>query len=226
MTKNKTTITYDTYLKGVNGELSYDELDAICQKHAPEGHYYNYDKIRAVLLRKLNGEIDDKYFKTWLIVVSWALNEDKYYPISDAFDGHSFDDLYDRSCILGIMALLKDENYRLMHKDYMAQHQKEKLKVIYLRFEHCNWTADSSVYKAYFVDYKNKCFDIRFVDDAFFDFDDNVMYCFIGYEDENSDEEECEICPEEPKELPEERRLMSLFYNEKAPWKYDHTLSF
>jgi hypothetical protein len=124
------------------------------------------------------------------------------------------------------MASLKDYNYQLLHKDYMAQHKKEKLKVVYLRFEHCNWTANFSVYKAYFVDYKNKRFDIRFIDDADFDYDDDILYCFIGYEDEYDSEDEDEVCKEEPKELPEEGRLMSLFYNEKAPWKYDHTLSF
>lgn len=58
----------EKYLKGVNGELSYEELNLICQTEVPSGEYYNYEKIRAVLLRKLNGEIDDRYFKTWLMM--------------------------------------------------------------------------------------------------------------------------------------------------------------
>ena len=46
------------YLKGVNGELSYEELNLICQTELPSGEYYNYEKIRAVckeIFEKLNG---------------------------------------------------------------------------------------------------------------------------------------------------------------------------
>ena len=58
----------EKYLKGVNGELTYDELRSICQTEVPKGNYYNYEKIHSVLLRKLNGELTDEYFSTWLIV--------------------------------------------------------------------------------------------------------------------------------------------------------------
>ena len=226
MSKN-TKITYDTYLKGVYGELSYDELVAICQKDVPEGKFYNYDKIRAVSLRKLNGELTDEYFSTWLIVVAWALNDGEHYYISDCFDGFSFNDNFDKSCVLEIKARFKYYNYRLLHKDFISSHKKENLKVVYLRFEHCNWTEDSVIYKAYFVDYKNKRFDIRFVDDAFFDFNDDIMYCFIFQDNNeflNTDEDEIEFV--EPKELPEEDPLMSYFYNETEKWIYDHNLNF
>ncbi len=59
----------EKYLKAVNGDLTYDELRSICQTEVPKGNYYNYEKIRSVLLRKLNGELTDKYFRDWLIVV-------------------------------------------------------------------------------------------------------------------------------------------------------------
>ena len=166
----------EKYLKGVNGELSYEDLSGICQKEVPKGNYYNYEKIRTVLLRKYNGELDDEYFRTWLIVASWALNERKYHDISWMFDGFSFNDKFDKKCILEIMAGLKDCDYKLRYKKYIEQHKKDKLQVIYLRFEHCNWTSNSAIFKAYFVDYANKRFDIRFIDDALFEYNDDILY--------------------------------------------------
>lgn len=222
-----TEISYENYLKGVNGELPYDELLFISQNDAPCGDYYNYESIRNVLLRKLKGEIDDEYFRAWIFVMIEALNDGKHYHLFDFFDGCAWDDTFSSSYVLEILAYLKDFNYRLLNKDFISEHKKEKLKVVYLRFEHCNWTEDSIVYKAYFVDYENKRFDIRFVDDAFFDFNDDIMYCFI-FQDDNeflsADEDEIEFV--EPKELPEEEQLMSYFYNENEKWIYDHNLNF
>ena len=68
------------------------------------------------------------------------------------------------------------------HKNYIKQQKAEGLKVVYTRFQHANWTADSEVYKAYFVDYANKRFDIRFIDTAFFEYNDNILYCDISPE--------------------------------------------
>lgn len=209
------------YLKGVNGELTYEKLNSICQTEVPKGDYYSYEKIRAVLLRKLNGELTDEYFSTWLIVVAWALNEKLYANISWLFDGYSFQDRFDKKLILEIMARLKDFDYKLRYKEYIEQHKKDKLKVVYLRFEHCNWTADSGIYKAYFVDYKSKRFDIRFVDDAFFDYNDAVLYCMIGKDDYNEDKDDAE-----PYETWEESKLMSDFFDESENWIYDHALNF
>ena len=198
----------EKYLKGVNGELSYEELCSICQKEVPRGNYYSYEKIRAVLLRKLNGELTDEYFQTWLIVASWALNDGKHQDIFWTFDGCAFKQTFDRKCVLELMSRLKDYDYKLRHKKYIEQHKKDKLKVVYLRFEHCNWTEDSAVYKAFFVDYANKRFDVRFIDDAFFEFNDGILYSSIA---EDSDDEEM---------------LMADFFDETEDWIYDHSLNF
>ena len=215
----------EKYLKGVNGELTYEELRSICQTDVPKGDYYDYEKIRAVLLRKLNGEIDDEYFHTWLIVVSWALYQEEYRYISWAFDGYSFQDAFDKEFVLGIMAYLKDCDYKIRNKDFIEQQKAEQLKVVYLRFEHCNWTNNSGIYKAYFVDYRNKRFDIRFVDDALFEFDQNVLYCFINESDpwDDTDDEDGDRYA---RECGEESKLMDYFFNEKEGWIYDHTLNF
>ncbi len=210
----------EQYLKGVYGELPYDELKAICQTDVPEGEYYDYEKIRSVFLRKLNGEIDDEYFKTWLIVVGWALNEKPYEDIAYAFDGWSFCECFDKKHVLEFMAKWKDYDYKLRHKNYVAQHKKEGKQVVYLRFEHCNWTTDSCIYKAYFVDYSQKRFDIRFVDDAEFDYKDDILYCFL------KDSEPLAPSIELPRKTKEEDQLMSYFFNERENWVYDHALTF
>ena len=91
-----------------------------------------------------------------------------------------------------------------------------------MRFEHANWTEDSAIYKAYFVDYKNKRFDIRLIDSAFYEFKKDVFYCTLFDKDEREGEEDYV----EPKELPEEEQLLHYFYDENEEWTYDHTLDF
>jgi len=211
------------YLKAVYGELPFDELNSIREAEIPKGDYYNYEKIRAVLLRKLKGEITNEYFLAWTTIVAWALNNEKYYDISWAFDGYSFQLDVNNKFILEMMAHLKDLDYKLRHSNYIEEHRRSELKVIYLRFEHCNWTANSAVYKAYFVDYKNRRFDIRFVDDAFFTYNDDLLYCYIPevVQDNGIEEEILEL-----RETPEEEQLMRYFYNEDEKWTYDHTINF
>lgn len=215
----------EKYLKGVNGELTYDELRSIRQTEVPKGNYYNYEKIHSVLLRKLNGELTDEYFSTWLIVVAWALYQEEYKYISWFFDGFSFRDTFDKKLVLEIMAKLKDYDYKIRYKDFIEQHKKDGLKVVYLRFEHCNWTDDSGIYKAYFVDYKNKRFDIRFVDDAFFEYKQNVLYCFINEADPWDDTDDKDVDRYDCESW-EEQKLMKGFFNEQENWIYDHTLKF
>ena len=215
----------EKYLKAVNGDLTYDELRSICQTEVPKGNYYNYEKIRSVLLRKLNGELTDKYFRDWLIVVAWALYQEEYKYISWVFDGFSFQGTFDKQLVLEIMANLKDYDYKIRYKNFIEQHKKDELQVVYLRFEHCNWTNSSGVYKAYFVDYKNKRFDIRFVDDAFFEYKQNILYCFINEEDPWDDTDDKDV-DEYDGESWEECELMKDFFNEQEKWIYDHTLSF
>ena len=213
----------DKYFKAVYGELPFEELDSIRERDIPKGDYYDYEKIRMVLLRKKEGKIADEYFHRWLTILAWALNNEEYRDISWAFDGYSFQLSFDSRLVLEIMARLKDFDYKLRYDNFIEQQKNEKLQVIYLRFEHCNWTEDSAVFKAYFVDYKNRRFDIRLIDDAFFTYDDAILYCFIGANEE-IDEENEEIV--EPRETREESQLMQYFYNENVKWTYDHNLSF
>ena len=220
---SENTMSNEIYLKGVRGELSPDVLEIISGHEVPYGDYYDYEALRSVILKKLNGEIDDEYFKNWLYLVCSALGEDEYGAMSWYFDGLCFSDSFERPMILELLAMLKDFDFKLRHEDFITQHAKEKMKVIYLRFEHCNWTAHSSVFKAYFVDFKSKRFDIRFVDDAFFEYRDDINYCFLDEPEADYDDDDDMSTP---RELPEEGVLMSYFYSEGDSWEYDHNLEF
>lgn len=226
--KNTSEYNEQAINKAICGDVSFEELEEILnEKMLPNGDFYNYNGIRNVLKRKLNGEIDEAFFKSWLILLCRVLNGDKFDFISNYFDACSFYNEYDSKEVFKIMATLKDFNYKLMHNDFMLRHKREKLRVIYLRFLHFNRSADSSIFKAYFVDYKNKKFDIRIIDDALFDYRDDLMYCDLWSKYFDEDGEYIDSDGEydsEPAELIEEIQLMNLFYDEE--WTYDHELNF
>ena len=206
--------------RAVRGECSYEELASLKpdEGSVPEGEYYDYEALRGVMLRKLEGEVEDRYFKEWLYVMCILLDEQRYHAISWLFDGYAFEDVFPRNSVLELMARLQDLDSRLAHKDLVKYHRKGIKKIVYLRFEHCNRTADSAVYKAYIVDYFSRRFDIRMVDDAFFSYDAETSYCFLGATDSDGPT---------PPEYREEKELMKMFYDENGKkWTYDHSLEF
>ena len=215
-------------IRAIRGEASYEELEAILEKTNKIGTYYNYQEIRGVLLRKKKGEFGDEYFKSWLILLANSLSCEKYEFLANHFDACSFYDNYNDKTISEMLATLKDFDYKLAHKDFIDAHKRDKLQVIYLRHILFNDTLDSKIFKAYFVDYKKKRFDVRIIDDALFDYKDEIMYCDIL--SHHLDEEgeflvsEGEDLSVEPAELPEEKQLIELFYKEN--WICDHNLHF
>ena len=110
------------------GELSAEEMDSILQVKAPSGKYYDYEKIRAVLLRKLRGEISDEYFKNWLIIALYALY-DEFNELAWMFDGVSFESEFSRKDVLSLLSGLKELDYKRRHKHYVRQHKKDREKV-------------------------------------------------------------------------------------------------
>ena len=212
-------------ISAVRGEASYEELEAILKKTNKIGTYYNYQEMREVLLRKKKGEIGDEYFKSWLILLANSLSCEKYEFLANHFDACSFYDNYNDKTLSEMLATLKDFDYKLAHEDFIDAHKRDKLQVIYLRHILFNDTLDSKIFKAYFVDYKKKRFDVRIIDDALFDYKDEIMYCDIL--SHHFDEDGDYIDPNdeysfEPAELPEEARLHNIFYDEE--WTCDHSL--
>ena len=209
----------------VRGDVSLEELEKLEEKEMPRGDFYDYAGIRGVLLRKLNGEINSAFFNSWLSMLCRLLRDEKYDTLTNCFSAYTYGVEPSDKLILEILATLKDFNFKLIHKDYIARHRHEKRKVIYLRFLHYNRSNDSRIFKAYFVDYKAQRFDVRIVDDGVFDYRDDIMYCDIwsNHFDEDGDYMDADGDYEyEPAELPEEEQVMNYLY--KDGWVYDHEL--
>ena len=92
--KNISDTNAETIMKAVFGNISFEELEDLREKKLPKGDFYNYNGIRNVLKRKLNGEITDAFFKSWLIFLCNILNDEKFDFISNYFDVCSFLDGY------------------------------------------------------------------------------------------------------------------------------------
>ena len=89
--------------KAVCADISFEELEdliEIFEKKPPKGDFYNYNAIRKALLRKLNGEIDDAFFKSWLILLCHLFNGEKFALISHYFDACSFINEYSTKEVL------------------------------------------------------------------------------------------------------------------------------
>ncbi len=173
------------YMRVVRAEVCQKELDEILKNIYGNdvGLKYNFyypDIFIDVCMKKLNNEIDYEYFKTWLIVVCNLLCVDeKHYDISYCLDGWTFADDYGERICREIIADIKDYDLQFKHKQYIKYHKKNKMKVIYLRFEMVDHSTDTVIYKCYIVDYAKKTYDLRFVDEEMLDFDLEKNYCFI-----------------------------------------------
>lgn len=184
-------VTKEEYIKAIKGDLSFEDLCKVASTKCPQGIYYDYDSIKGVLLRKLNNEITDRYFRTWLIIVCWVLSaedDEKHGELSWEFDGASFSDSFSRNDIIGLIKILEDHNYRLFHKDYIYGHKKYGSTVCYILFD-----DDSKVfsYLCYIVDHKNKKYTRKVINynedkDEGIKFSLDKFYCFL--EDRRGDD--------------------------------------
>lgn len=73
-------------------------------------------------------------------------------------------------------------------------------------FDHSNWNYDSCVYRVIIKDYNTKQWDIRYVDDHDFDYDENVNYTFVNNK--------------------EFTKIFDKFYEDGTKWKEVHNLKF
>ena len=122
-------------------------------------------------------------------------------------DGISFMDEYDRKELLSAIADLKYYNHLIIQakkrkKEPFLTNDVERILV----FDHANWNLDSSVYRTIIKDYRHKKWEIRYVDDGVFEFDESKNYSFV-----------------EDKEF---EKIFDEFYNENSDWKEVHNLKF
>ncbi len=221
-------------LRAVNAELTFDELNQVVRslQHSDTEHedsYYLPEVFIDVCMKRLNNEIDAKYFDLWVVTVALLLLDEKeHYDLGDFLDGASFDDLEDTTPCKKIIAKIREYDARFHHPDIVEYHRQKKLKVVYKRFEFCD--GEEALYKCYIVDHANKKYDVRIVDGTMIDYDLSKTYCEMVDEEYSADIKSQEMdlknyvidCTKPQKQFCEvEDHLQSLFYEN---YKRDKTL--
>lgn len=204
--------------KGLKLELSKNEIRKIFQAEKYEkGDYYDFDVFYGVIKKALNKEIDIEYFTDWCVLVANCFNEIKIYGNSKLaevyeelawfFDGVSFIDKYNEKDLKDYIAKLKSFDYEIkrakieINEPFLTD-GVERILVI----DHANWNYDSTVYRVIIKNYNTKEWEIKYVDDHDFSFDENVNYTFV-------DEKEFE-------------KIFNEFYHEDGDWNEVHNLRF
>lgn len=189
MKKSENFIPKEKVLKGLRMELSFDELVDICQEKLKRDRYYDFESFKAGFYKIKNKEVSFEYFRAWCILVVNCMNILSYSSkkinlllceIACFFDGYSFAEEYKEKDFKGDIAVLKNFNHNFINL-------RDKTKIPFetngiervLQFDHMNFSKDSSVYRVLIKDNINKVFDIRYVDDAFFEFDENINFTFV-----------------------------------------------
>lgn len=175
--------------KGLRMELEEKELQEIFQQEYEEDEYYNYDILISGLYKALNKEIDFEYFKDWCVLIANCFNHTSYkktkmkklmWNISYFFDGISFEDEYDRNTLLQDIAAMKEYNFDFENISTRKRPPFETNGIErILAFDHCNRAKDSSVYRVIIKDNNNNQFDLQYLDNAFYVFDDKINYTFV-----------------------------------------------
>lgn len=211
-------ISKEQVWRGLRLELSDDVLCKINQADEYEkDDYYDYDLLMGTLNKAINKEIDFDYFIDWCILVANCynyINDDckiklgkLYCDVGYFFDGISFMDDYNKKDFMESVAMLK-------HYNYLIKKTKKQIKGPFITngverimcFDHANWNYDSCVYRVIIKDYNTKEWEIRYIDDYDFDYDENVNYSFV-------DEKIFD-------------KIFNEFYNNNTDWKEVHNLKF
>ncbi len=232
-------MTKEYFIKALNAELSYQEMDKILHYlydmhdgKAPniECNFYAPEIFISVCMKKIQGEIDDEYFETWLIIALDALN-DEHIDLRDTFDGWAWNHTFSAEDCRSIISSIKDHDLKFRHKDFVKYHKKKKMKVIYLRFDFVDHSSDQIIYKCYIVDHEKKLYDVRMVDESMINYDLSKNYCIVVDEEWHADikrQEDDESldgidCTKPEKQFCEaEDELIQIFFEKK--YKRDKTL--
>ncbi|MBR3885404.1 MAG: hypothetical protein IKJ33_02940 [Clostridia bacterium] len=202
--------------KGLRMELSSEELQSIFQQEYEPDKYYDYNLLLSGIKKALNKEIDFEYYIDWCILIANCFNYTNYetkalntlmWDIGYFFDGCSFEDGYSEKELYQDIAFLKSYNHEYENKVNRKRKPFETNGVErILTFDHANWTLDSRVMRVIVKDNINKQFDLKYVDEGEFDYDENVNYTFV-------DDKKFE-------------NIFNSFYDEKAGWEENHNLKF
>ena len=204
--------------KGLRLELPDDELCKIFQADEYEvDNYYDYDLLMGILHKAINKELDFEYFIDWCVLVANCYNYIEtnyktklgklYAGVAYFFDGISFMDGYDKKDFMESIAMLKHYNYeiRKAKKEIKGSFETNGVERILL-FDHANWNYDSCVYRAIIKDHNTKEWELRYVDNHDFDYDENINYTFVNDR--------------------EYEKILMDFYDDDTDWKEVHNLKF
>lgn len=190
----KDPIPADTVRKAIRGELSLEELNGLIntEKEPTYGDYYDFGAFERMIRKFMNGEISARYYQTWLILVSRALQNNSYrseskkqricWDLSSIFDGHSFDKL-DSACK---MQNCRDMLCDLRFADHKIRHTSQKKLppfynegnvLVYLQFSHCN--GSNEFYNVCIANESDGIFRIAYISNP--RLSENVNYTFLDH---------------------------------------------
>lgn len=183
-------VTKEQVWKGLRLQLPQEEIKRIFQADEYEtDDYFDFDLMKGMLYKARNKEIDFDTFLDWCVLLANCLPYTGYSMKSKIgrlyndmayfFDGISFMNEYDEKSFMNDIAALK-------YYDFLVQKAKKKAKGQFLTngverillFDHVNRNFDTSVYKVIIKDYNAHEWEIRYVDEHYFTFDENVNYSF------------------------------------------------
>lgn len=136
--------------------------------------YFDIALIKDIFIKFYNGEVDNKYFENFCILMCWLLSyhpiniskkeEEIFEKVSDLFDGISFNvEDMDESNIRESFAEIKCI-YNILHGI------ENKKALIYYKFNHCD-LGDQAIYEIVIIEKESKKYWIGYLADIKFDFD-------------------------------------------------------
>lgn len=180
--------------KGIRCELTEKEIGDICQQTPfEEDDYYDFGAIVRAVSMYREGAISPEYFQSWCILMQCLYYSPKgtsgelaglYGALAWIFDGEAFN-------ILGATPREREENARsLLAKVKWSNFRIEKQKkgergkglfgkkdgYLFLLCDYYNGGASSEVWRVFFLDKKNKRFDLFYCDDLLFDDGQDYMF--------------------------------------------------
>lgn len=208
--------------KGLRFELSKEEICKIYQAEEYEkDDYYDFNLLIDGIHKAINKEIDFDYFLDWCVLIANAYNYTKdsgksklgdwYASVGYLFDSISFMDGYNKKMLYMYIASLKHDNYKIeciknkTRKPFLTN-GVERIMCMDHGSQAKNVDCYACVHRVVVIDYVNKEFDYKYVDDGFFTYDENINYTFV------SDKKFANV--------------IHKFYKEGEHWVENHNLKF
>ncbi len=216
--------------KVISAQASYAELIEAMRweenrtEDAPKLKCYYPELFVAACQKKLSGEIDEDYFREWLVLLCRLLMEGReHYALGDFFDATAFYELDDAVC-REIISVVREHDTRLKHPDFVRYHCRKKMKVTYVRWEFFDHSHEESLYMCYIVDHAAKRYDVRILeasaldyalDKNFFTIEDEEVVARIQEQVWSESDEDIDCSLAERKLCDAEEELLSLFFARK-----------